>query len=84
MLFLKVEIDQWRSSGKVPFVATLLLASVSVWRTRLGRVLIDAHAAEYDLPVSSTRKVNSYPGDGYFGASRGEWRHQRTVICCDL
>ena len=42
MLFLKVEIDQWRSSGKVPFVATLLLASVSVWRTRLGRVLIDA------------------------------------------
>jgi hypothetical protein len=27
-----------------------------------GTVLIDAHAAEYDLPVSSTREVDSYQG----------------------
>ena len=58
--FYKVEIDQWRSSGKSRGNA------VAGFRFRLadetGTVLIDSHAAEYDLPVSSTREVNSYQG----------------------
>jgi hypothetical protein len=63
--FCKVEIDQWKSSGKSHFWQRCC-RDMDGFRFYLadetGTVPIEAHAAEYDLPVNSTREVNSYQG----------------------
>jgi hypothetical protein len=63
--FYKVEIDPWDSSGK-SHSGQRCCTDMDDFRFYLadetGTVLIDSHAAEYDLPVSSTREVNSYQG----------------------
>jgi hypothetical protein len=81
--FYKVEIDQWRSSGKshswqrccwLPFPSGGRDWDDSDSRARSG--------------VRPPRELNPrgqfLPGDSYLGAGGGEWGHQRMVICCDM
>jgi hypothetical protein len=60
--FYKVEIDQWKSSGKSHSWQTIC-TDIDGFRFHLadatGKVLVDAHAAEYDLPLITTRVVDS-------------------------
>jgi hypothetical protein len=60
--FYKVEIEEWKSSGRSHSWQPCC-TDMDGYRFYLvdptGRVLIDAHAAEYDLPLSSTRVVDS-------------------------
>src|ERR1039458_9360852 len=61
--FYKVEIDEWKTQGKSK---TWVRCCVDMkgYRFHLaddtGKVLIDAHAAEYDLPLATTREVTSH------------------------
>jgi hypothetical protein len=60
--FYKVEIDQWKSSGKShswQHICTDMDGYQFHLADTTGKILIDAHAAEYDLPVTSTRVVSS-------------------------
>jgi hypothetical protein len=60
--FYRVEIDQWKSSGKSHSWQNVCI-DVDGFRFYVadstGKVLIDAHAAEYDLPLVATRVVDS-------------------------
>ncbi len=60
--FYRVEIDQWKSSGKSHSWQTVC-TDFDGFRFYLadstGKVLVDAHAAEYDLPPVATRVVDS-------------------------
>jgi hypothetical protein len=60
--FYKVEIDQWKSSGKSHSwqnVCTDMDGFRFYVADSTGKVLVDAHAAEYDLPLVTTRIVDS-------------------------
>jgi len=60
--FYKVEIDQWKSSGKSHSwqnVCTDMDGFRFYVTDSTGKVLVDAHAAEYDLPLVATRVVDS-------------------------
>lgn len=60
--FYKVEIDQWKSSGKSHEwvrICTDFDGYQFHLRDDTGAILIDAHSAEYDLPATATRTVNS-------------------------
>jgi hypothetical protein len=61
--FYKVVIDEWRSQGKSKTWVNIC-TDMNGYRFHLaddtGRVLIDAHAAEYDLPLMSVREVSSH------------------------
>ena len=61
--FYKVEIDEWRSSGR-SHTWQRACVDLNGYQFRLnddtGRILIDAHAAEYDLPLTTTREVSSH------------------------
>jgi hypothetical protein len=65
--FYRVEIDEWKSSGKSK---TWVRCCVDMDGYRFhvaddtGKVLIDAHAAEYDLPLVTTREVSSHAPSG--------------------
>ena len=65
--FYKVEIDEWKSSGRSK---TWVRCCVDMNGYRFhvaddtGKVLIDAHAAEYDLPLVTTREVSSHAPSG--------------------
>jgi hypothetical protein len=65
--FYKVEIDEWKSSGKSRNWVRCCV-DMNGYRFRLaddtGKVLIDAHAAEYDLPLVATREVSSHTPSG--------------------
>jgi E3 Ubiquitin ligase len=71
--FYKVEIDEWKSSGRSKSWQHCC-TDADGYRFYLadetGKVLIDAHDAEYDLPVSSTRVVSSQETSAV-GASGG-------------
>jgi hypothetical protein len=60
--FYKVVIDEWRSQGKSKTWVNVC-TDMNGYRFHLaddtGKVLIDAHAAEYDLPLATTREVDS-------------------------
>ncbi len=60
--FYKVEIDEWRSNGKSKTWKPCCIDR-NGYRFHLaddtGKILIDAHAAEYDLPLAATRVVSS-------------------------
>lgn len=60
--FYKVEIDEWKSQGKSKSWVRACV-DMNGFRFHLtddtGRILIDAHAAEYDLPLVATREVSS-------------------------
>ena len=61
--FYKVEIDQWKSSGKThewQHICTDCNGYQFHLRDDTGAILIDAHSAEYDLPLTATRAVNSH------------------------
>jgi hypothetical protein len=65
--FYRVEVDEWRSQGKGHnWVRTCV--DYNGYQFYLaddtGKVLIDAHAAEYDLPAASTREVSSHSQSG--------------------
>jgi hypothetical protein len=66
---------------RVPFVATLLLASVSIWRTRLGRCTQRNTTFPWAQPARSILTRGQL-----VRASHGEWRHQRrrSVAICEL
>jgi hypothetical protein len=60
--FYKVEIDEWKSEGRSKnWVRTCV--EMNGYRFHLaddtGKILIDAHAAEYDLPLATERVVGS-------------------------
>jgi hypothetical protein len=61
--FYKVEIDEWRSSGR-SHTWQRCCVDLNVYQFHLddgtGKILIDAHAAEYDLPLTTTREVSSH------------------------
>src|SRR5947209_1447953 len=60
--FYRVEIDQWKSRNKGHdwiHICTDVNGYQFHIADETGRILIDAHAAEYDLPVTAERKVNS-------------------------
>jgi hypothetical protein len=69
--FYNVEIDESKSQGKSKTWVRCCV-DMNGYRFHLaddtGKVLIDAHAAEYDLPLATTRQVNSHaagePGTG--------------------
>jgi hypothetical protein len=60
--FYKVDIDEWKSEGRS---RTWVRCSTDFngYQFHLaddtGKILIDAHAAEYDLPLTATRVVDS-------------------------
>jgi hypothetical protein len=60
--FYKVEVDEWKSEGRS---RTWVRCCVDMngYRFHLaddtGKILIDAHAAEYDLPLANERVVSS-------------------------
>jgi hypothetical protein len=60
--FYKVEIDEWRSKGDT-HEWVHFCTDFNGYQFHLndgtGTILIDAHAAEYDLPLTAERKVNS-------------------------
>lgn len=69
--FYKVEVDEWKSSGRSKswqHCCTDMDGYRFYLADETGKVLIDAHEAEYDLPVSSTRVVSSQETSA-FGAS---------------
>lgn len=60
--FYKVEIDEWKSEGRSrTWVRTCV--EMNGYQFHLaddtGKILIDAHAAEYDLPLTAERVVSS-------------------------
>jgi hypothetical protein len=61
--FYKVEIDEWRSSGRSHTWQRCCI-DANGYQFHLddgtGKILIDAHAAEYDLPLTTTREVSSH------------------------
>jgi hypothetical protein len=62
-----VEIDQWKSSGKShswQHVCTDMDGYQFYLADTTGKILVDAHAAEYDLPLTSTRVASSDMGAG--------------------
>src|SRR5437660_2765359 len=71
--FYKVEIDEWKSEGRSKNWVRCCV-DMNGYRFSLaddtGRILIDAHAAEYDLPLATERVVSSQTmGVGGPGAS---------------
>jgi hypothetical protein len=60
--FYKVEIDEWKSSGRSRSWVRCCV-DMNGYRFFLaddtGKILIDAHAAEYDLPLAATRVASS-------------------------
>jgi hypothetical protein len=60
--FYKVEIDEWKTQGRSKTWVQCCV-DMAGYRFHLaddtGKILIDAHAAEYDLPLATTREVNS-------------------------
>jgi len=69
--FYKVEIDEWKSSGKSKSWQRCCV-DMNGYRFYLaddtGKILIDAHAAEYDLPLAATREVSSHVGSSNTGS----------------
>ena len=65
--FYKVVIDEWRSQGRSKTWVNIC-TDINGYRFHLaddtGKVLIDAHAAEYDLPLVTTREVSSHAPSG--------------------
>jgi len=61
--FYRVEIDEWRSSGRTRTWQRCCV-DFNGYRFHLaddtGKILIDAHAAEYDLSATTTREVSSH------------------------
>jgi hypothetical protein len=61
--FYKVEIDEWKTQGKSKTWVRCCV-DMNGYRFHLaddtGKVLIDAHAAEYDLPLATMREVSSH------------------------
>lgn len=61
--FYKVEIDQWKSEGR-SHAWKHCCTDFNGYQFHLadgtGKILIDAHAAEYDLQPTSTQEANSY------------------------
>lgn len=61
--FYKVEIEEWKTQGKSKTWVRCCV-DMNGYRFYLddgtGKVLIDAHAAEYDLPVVTTEEVSSH------------------------
>lgn len=61
--FYKVEIDEWKSSGQ-SHEWKHCCTDMNGYRFHLtddtGKILIDAHSAEYDLPLVTTRVVSSH------------------------
>jgi hypothetical protein len=61
--FYRVEVDEWRSQGKGHNWVRACV-DYNGYRFYLaddtGKILVDAHAAEYDLPAASTREVSSH------------------------
>ena len=61
--FYKVEIDEWKSSGR-SHTWQRCCVDANGYQFHLnddtGRILIDAHSAEYDLPLTTTREVSSH------------------------
>lgn len=60
--FYKVEIDEWKSQGKNRNwvrVCSDLNGYQFYLADDTGKILIDAHSAEYDLPMAATRVVDS-------------------------
>jgi len=60
--FYKVEIDEWKSEGKNRNwirVCNDLNGYQFYVADGTGKILIDAHSAEYDLPMAATRVVDS-------------------------
>jgi hypothetical protein len=61
--FYRVEIDEWRSQGKSK-AWKHICTDADGYRfyvgDETGKILIDAHAAEYDLPLGLTREVSSH------------------------
>jgi hypothetical protein len=68
--FYKVEVDQWKSEGRSRTWVRCWV-DMNGYQFHLadatGRVLIDAHAAEYDLPLTAERVVSSQ-GEGGSGS----------------
>ncbi|MGD1077863.1 MAG: hypothetical protein ABR881_06020 [Candidatus Sulfotelmatobacter sp.] len=60
--FYKVEIDEWKSEGRSKTWVRCCV-DMNGYRFHLadgtGKILIDAHAAEYDLPLATERVVTS-------------------------
>jgi hypothetical protein len=60
--FYRVEIDQWKSSGD-SHSWQHVCSDMDGYRFRVadetGKILVDAHSAEYDLPPVATREVHS-------------------------
>ncbi len=69
--FYRVDIDQWKSQGKSHNWARVC-SDFNGYQFHVaddtGKILIDAHAAEYDLPMSAERVVNS--GDATLAEDR--------------
>ncbi len=65
--FYKVVIDEWRSRGRSKTWVNIC-TDMNGYRFHVaddtGKVLIDAHAAEYDLPPATTREVSSHTPSG--------------------
>jgi hypothetical protein len=72
--FYKVEVDQWKSEGRS---RTWVRCCVDMngYQFHLaddsGRVLVDAHSAEYDLPLTAERVVSSQ-GEGGSGSGASD------------
>jgi hypothetical protein len=60
--FFKIEIDEWKAEGKShgwSHLRTDLDGSQFFLVDESGKVLVDARAAEFDLPMNAEREVNS-------------------------
>ena len=60
--FYKVEIDHWKSEGKSrgwAHLRTDVGGSKFFVADQTGKVLVDAHSAEFDVPLSCEREVDS-------------------------
>jgi hypothetical protein len=71
--FYKVEIDQWHSkdrSGEWRHLCTDTDGFEFCVADDTGKILVDAHSAEYDLPENSHCEVNSFSPSGV-GPSAG-------------
>ena len=76
--FYKVEIDEWKSEGRSKsWVRTCV--DMNGYQFYLvddtSKVLIDAHSAEYDLPLATTREVSSHSTALGPGASDADLLH---------
>ena len=60
--FYKIEIDEWKTQGRSKTWVRCCV-DMNGYRFHLadetGKILIDAHAAEYDLPLAAVREVSS-------------------------